>query len=621
MASDEEPSPRAQPPFRRTSRTSVKAATPAEPTSSSTSPVALAREVYALQGRKNARAFRSNRHTSLTGTSSHTAPPENNQPPEPQGTASVTRESEPSQNQTHFSEETVRPLNMVDKKKIPESYEKNAPRFDDENPDELPQFLEHVERMMELEETADADKNAFVCRYTSRKTREEWKRFESYAKSYKEFKKEILENYPSSVDRAKGSMLKLRRILSEFPDGDISMSDQDELMKLTRQMNSEASKLMESKMLADSVAVAMFLDKLTNRFREKILDNLERTPVAEGDEADSDPEERNWTLKEITDEAKRIAKRQNKTLEYLHKQGRSEKSSGRSLSPRPVKQEESENATAMLESIKLSVVNMMDRLEAQATQKLTQMDETNRKKLAELEQFYKSLPGRVPGAPDSQTLPPRPTVRFRTVQPGDLCHYCAEAGSHWMSNCPHRAAHLAAGHLKVLEGRDYFPNGIPLPSYGPKSKKQLIDEYVAKKTQKQNVQTALVQRTTGGYQLDLAETMAIEEDDVDSGYHYYDPAEYDPRDDEIQTMRVEQANLLRQLAQHQSVQLQSRQSRMAQPSPSAQPSAIDVNFVSTLLAATLAKAGNLNQPLEQNVQTRANPSRTGNPSETDKDFI
>jgi hypothetical protein len=621
VASDEEPSPRAQPPFRRTTKNSVKAATPAEPASSSTSPVALAREIYALQGRKNAQAFRSSRHTSLSGTSSHIAPPENNQPLRPQGTTSATRESAPSQNQTHFPEELIQPSDMVDKKKIPESYEKNAPRFDDENPDELPQFLEYVERMMELEETADAEKNAFVCRYTSRKTREEWKRFETYDKSYKEFKKEILENYPSSVDRAKGSMLKLRRILSEFPDGDISMSDQDELMKLTRQMNSEASKLMESKMLADSVAVAMFLDKLTNRFREKILDNLERAPAAEGEEADSDPEERNWTLKEVTDEAKRIAKRQNKTLEYLHKSSRGEKPVGRSSSPRPVKQEEAANATAMLESIKLSVVNMMDRLEAQTTQKLSQMDETNRKKLAELEQFYKSLPGRVAGAPDSQTLPPRPTVRFRAVQPGDLCHYCAEAGSHWISNCPHRAAHLAGGHLKVLMGKDCYPNGVPLPMYGPKSKKQLIDEYIQKQTKTQNVQTALVQRAAGGYQLDLAETVAIEEDDVDSGYHYYDPAEYDPRDDEIQTMRVEQANLLRQLAQHQTMQLQPRQSRAIQQAPSTQQTSLDVNFVSTLLAATLAKAGNLNQPMEQNVQTRANPSRTGNSSETDKDFI
>ena len=67
---------------------------------------------------------------------------------------------------------------MVDKK-IPELYEMNAPRFDDENPEELPQLLENIERLMEIEGTDPAEKNTFIVRYTTHKTQELWKKFDS----------------------------------------------------------------------------------------------------------------------------------------------------------------------------------------------------------------------------------------------------------------------------------------------------------------------------------------------------------------------------------------------------------------------------------------------------------
>ncbi len=439
--------------------------------------------------------------------------------------------------------EVVQPGDMVDnKKKVPEPYEKNAPRFDDENPEELPQFLEHIERMMELEETPETEKNVFVCRYANRKTREEWKQLETYTKSYKEFKKEIFENYPSSVDRMKGSMLKLRRILDEFVDGDISISDPDELMKLTRSMNAESSKLFESKLLADPVAVTMFLDKLSPRFREKILDNLERHLAVASANDSEDTEEQIWTLKEVMNEAKKMVRRQARTLDFFQK-GRVERSNGRSSSSKPLKKEESENALATIESIKTHVVTLMERLEAQTTQKLSEIDENNRKKMEELEQFYKSLAGRATGASDSQILSSEPTQ---------------------MSN-----------------------------------------------RQQVNMQNEFVQCAAGGYRLG-----PVEENDVYGGY-YCDPPGYDPRDDEIQTMRVEQAKLKRQLAHLKQL---PQLPRMVPPAlVPAQPTT-DMGLISSLVAATLAKANAMYQPQERLGQTRAIPFRTGNSSESDEDF-
>jgi hypothetical protein len=124
-----------------------------------------------------------------------------------------------------------------------------------------------------------------------------------------------------------------------------------------------------------------------------------------------------------------------------------------------------------------------------------------------------------------------------------------------------------------------------------------------------NVQAAFVQQNPGPYQLEPEERMAIVTDNGE-GYGYFDPAEYNPRDDEIRTLRVEQANMMRQMVQHQFHQSQ----RGVQPPLVIQPQVLDINMVSALLATTLNKTG-YQPPLPteaQLVQTKANPSRMGN---------
>ncbi|KAJ7019394.1 hypothetical protein C8F04DRAFT_1197743 [Mycena alexandri] len=49
-----------------------------------------------------------------------------------------------------------------DENHVPEAYEKNAPHFDDTLPEELPQFLEQIERMMEIDETPVGEKKKRV---------------------------------------------------------------------------------------------------------------------------------------------------------------------------------------------------------------------------------------------------------------------------------------------------------------------------------------------------------------------------------------------------------------------------------------------------------------------------
>lgn len=63
-------------------------------------------------------------------------------------------------------------------------------------------------------------------------------------KTYKEFKKEEIDNYPSVRDSLRGSLRQLRSILEPYPEGTITFADQDELFRLIRAMNVEVTKLL-----------------------------------------------------------------------------------------------------------------------------------------------------------------------------------------------------------------------------------------------------------------------------------------------------------------------------------------------------------------------------------------
>lgn len=491
-----------------------------------------------------------------------------------------------------------------DGKKVPESYERNAPRFDDDEPEELPQFLMHMERMMELAKTKDDEKNAFLVRYAHRRPAEEWKKFESYEKSYKKFKKEIIENYPTSKDTERGSIRKLNKVMKTFDAEDIEISDADELMKLIRAMNVEVSKLKKSGLLTDREAVPMFLNKLDEAFQEKIIFALDqirdRAPPpaapADGTEPDDEEEEVGYTFEEVVREAKRLTKKYDNKLDYFNTNKRKDSGKGRSMSPAPsktitVKSEPSGAEMRMLEDIKQSLVGMSNRMDS------------SDKRHASLEQLYKSLPGRIAGAPDSQTMPQRQQVRFRSVTQSDLCYYCQVAGEHFISDCPHRRRHLAEGRLKVVNGKDCFANGVQIPIQGNKSRNQLVEEYAKKPPGAAGVNyaSAYVQESPGLYSL-VGEGSGIGPDN--SEYDYFDPNDYDPRDDEIRTLQVEQQKLMRQLVQHQS-----HSGGGVQPPPAA-AKAVDNSVVSSLLAALNQSMAHTTE-LQLAIGTRANPSRTG----------
>ncbi|KAJ6603851.1 hypothetical protein B0H10DRAFT_1957656 [Mycena sp. CBHHK59/15] len=184
-----------------------------------------------------------------------------------------------------------------------------------------------MERMMDIEGTEADKKNAFIVRYVFQKPAEQWRKFKTYTKSYEEFKKEILENYPTAGTHKRGSMRKLLKILKRYDDGDLTMDDADDVMKLIREMNVEVDKLMvDPPQITDREAVTMFLEKLDPIFVERIiarLDNKRSLAPAPVAAADANPEEKSrYSFEQVTTEAKFLVKDFDEDADYFQNRGR-----------------------------------------------------------------------------------------------------------------------------------------------------------------------------------------------------------------------------------------------------------------------------------------------------------
>ncbi|KAF7323991.1 RT-RNaseH-2 domain-containing protein [Mycena kentingensis (nom. inval.)] len=395
-------------------------------------------------------------------------------------------------------------------------------------------------------------------------------------------------------------------------------------------MTGEVKKLMASNSLTDREAVPMFMKKLTRRFRDRIESSLDtnrevKTAVAAanpaGNAAAAGTTTKAYTFDEVVAEARKIAKSADDKAEFwtdARRGGRRDMSPGPSSS---VKREPHQDVD-MLAEIKGTVASMFDQLVAQNKQALaaveqrtdTKMEEivrTNQRSMAEMQQFYKTLPGVAPGAADSQTMPPSRDVRFRPVTWADACRYCREK-EHWQNECPHRHKHIDEGSLRVIDGRDCYPTGAPIPMGGAKSRCELVEENRRRSgppLQKANLQTLPVfyQQAPGMYRYENAPMHTPEYDARESMGYAYDSGEYDPRDEEIRSWRVTNANLQRQIAQ-----LQQSQRFEAPPAPAAAfvqtttptPQMVDINVLTSLF-----NAARINSPASE--VASANGSRKG----------
>lgn len=500
--------------------------------------------------------------------------------------------------------------------KIPEPYDRNAPKFDPDSPEELMEFLEHMGTIMEKGKIPAADRNKKIVSYVKMSARKEWKGLPSFENgTHTEFLKEVVNHYPSIRDQEKGSIVTLNKLLNKFDTHGISIDDQDELMDLIRPMQVEVKRLIPTK-LTNKIAVARFMEKLTPEFASRIWSRLDMDEVALDalpiDPTDvaavaaklkrqTDRETERYMFSDILRVARTLATTSADRGEY-DTGATLQTSSGKRIKTEivGVKLELGKQQRESIDELKQWTVQELDKNNL-ANQKL---QKANDARWERVEQYLKtSAPHGSVVEHESKTTTfdsPSRMPNYNRALPNMDCHHCRFAG-HFMDKCEHRRKSIEEGKLKVIDGKDFFGDGTTMyaPRLGPKSRATIIDEYYRGKA---------AQHYQGG----ISGVYSMMTDSEDDG------AEYDSRNDELLTMRVSEMNLRRQLAQNvqedkvtQLTQHQQPQ-RVVQPAPKiAKPEDNQMAEAVTLLTGITGQLQQqMNQLQQYVVNTRANPNKS-----------
>jgi len=78
---------------------------------------------------------------------------------------------------------------------MPAPVSRRAPDFDSRNPEELTEFLEEFEELVEKFGLVTREKTKMVLKYMDKKTKQFWKRLEGYGDDYVKLKRKIIGAY------------------------------------------------------------------------------------------------------------------------------------------------------------------------------------------------------------------------------------------------------------------------------------------------------------------------------------------------------------------------------------------------------------------------------------------
>ncbi|KAJ6458804.1 hypothetical protein C8R45DRAFT_843698, partial [Mycena sanguinolenta] len=102
--------------------------------------------------------------------------------------------------------------------KVPRPWESNVPKFVTEDKDDLRDFMEQVEDIINLGQITDDDeKKRLLTSYLLARKREMWRALVEYTAgtSYADFKKAVLKAYPEVKEDLDGTLEELERLCKE----------------------------------------------------------------------------------------------------------------------------------------------------------------------------------------------------------------------------------------------------------------------------------------------------------------------------------------------------------------------------------------------------------------------
>ncbi|KAE9395409.1 hypothetical protein BT96DRAFT_1043817, partial [Gymnopus androsaceus JB14] len=156
---------------------------------------------------------------------------------------------------------------------LPAQNERSAPKWDSKYEEQLPTFFEEFETVAKAAgiDADDAEMKKGVLRYADPESMRFWRTlptFKEVAKTWAEFKKEVLSHYPGALEVAEATTEDLKKVVSEFAKSGISNSK--ELGTYHRKFSIVADSLQEHGILSGVQVASFYMQAFPNSIRIRL---------------------------------------------------------------------------------------------------------------------------------------------------------------------------------------------------------------------------------------------------------------------------------------------------------------------------------------------------------------
>ena len=153
---------------------------------------------------------------------------------------------------------------------------RDAPRFSSRRPQELRRFLRSMEDLFkDAGIDNDEEKKASIGKYADQESEEEWRALGTFYRghSWKDFKEELMKNYPEAAEAERGTPARIRQVCREAKG--IELGDLSALYAFRRAFMAEAKKLTQDPVaMSNRELVELFLGTLSPTFAREVIQHL-----------------------------------------------------------------------------------------------------------------------------------------------------------------------------------------------------------------------------------------------------------------------------------------------------------------------------------------------------------
>ncbi|KIK52173.1 hypothetical protein GYMLUDRAFT_251425 [Collybiopsis luxurians FD-317 M1] len=156
---------------------------------------------------------------------------------------------------------------------MPAHNECNAPKWDSRHEDRLPTFFKDFEIAAEAAQI-DKDHSKMkteALHYIDMEARRFWKTlpsFQNTTKTWEDFKKEVISNYPDAKEEPNYNLEDLKKVVTSYSKS--SISSLKEMANFHRKFNTVVYRLLDENIIAEVQADELYISVFTEKFREQL---------------------------------------------------------------------------------------------------------------------------------------------------------------------------------------------------------------------------------------------------------------------------------------------------------------------------------------------------------------